>query len=84
MYPHSPTSPGVPVRSTRVFSSQSRSKKAETATVTFVLLKEDREELVRIASELGLSISGICREALHDYLQRASSDCSDTNVLVGE
>ena len=56
------------MKSTRVLSSQSRNPDVETTTVTFVLLKEDRDELTRISKILGMSVSGICREALKSYV----------------
>ena len=70
------------MKSTRVFSSKSRSKKTDTTTITFVLLKEDREELLKIAEEFGLTISGICREALQDYVKKVRS-ADNTNSISG-
>ena len=79
------------MKSTSVLSSQSRSPKAETTTVTFVLLKEDREELTRISKILGMSVSGICREALKEYVDRleafgplSSAPSIDLDLQVGE
>ena len=79
------------MKSTSVLSSQSRSPKAETTTVTFVLLKEDRDELTKISKILGMSVSGICREALKEYVDRLeefgtlpSTQSIDLNLQVGE
>ena len=70
------------MRSTSVFSSKPRRKKDETTTITFALLKEDRDEVAIVADSLGLSVSGLCREALQVYIQSKLQNSSDS--LDGE
>lgn len=66
------------MRSTDVFSSKPRSQPSETTTITFVLLKEDRDNLKKKADEMGLSLSGLCRDALSNYLSVLNGSSSAT------
>lgn len=57
------------MRSTEVFPSRSRARtKKDSTTITFGLLREDHQRVLECALLLDKSISGICREALSQYL----------------
>jgi hypothetical protein len=62
--------PEVAVRSTEVLPSKARPEKKDMATITFGLLREDRDRVTRVAKALGKSVSGVCREALALYLRQ--------------
>jgi hypothetical protein len=70
------------VRSTKVFPSRSRSQhKEDSTTITFGLLREDHRRILECAYLLNKSISGICREALAQYLD-SSKIVEETRVAL--